>query len=955
VATNRIRSNDPINLFVLEVAVRQSVLASTTDLNVLEPLVEVGFNSIRDGDKEFYKRLTTGNDFFNDLQESTLLFSGTFTPVSLQANASFSPVPQPTAVPSFFDMRPEFNSHQTLSPSIPSIDFVLSSTPTTSVSNPSHSPVPYTSINPENQNMTKGSSQPSSQSLFTPSDYPSSTVVPSSQATFKINVPTKNAVSNSTVNPVLTAIIISAITVGTLSGICVLGIGLWFLHICTKKSSQQVNVGRESPKKKNDQKNQRSDHTETISANLNEQDKPPRTQHFIPKIMRLTKHRESLAQSTQDPQTGDGSRKNTKISVLPRRNRKVLDVDLASLDDSSIYTSLSMPIRPASQVQDEDMMNGNRKTGNSILPTRPTSQIQEVSKVNDIGSPKRDTHRNKHIPSNFDRSIDTSKSISSVSKKISKGPTIEDQLKKKIKPSRSEESDSSAILDFASTDVEDFIFGEEEGMLGAWAPISPIADRPDDWISQSMYDSGSKSGASSSKTITGITDYDSPLDLSRLNTSNIVIPDEYDLTDYIAKSNGKRYIDFDAIATRDFDSVSQSTQSSKTAQISNSISKDLHAFGTPTQFDTSAQYINLEETLENTSFNPEFRHSSQSFPTSPMPKNSFKSEAMANPIGLIAKRGDYAGSKLALNVNGKHFSSYPHKIVNPSTPIVSRKSEDQSASVFHRFGAPSNDYRISSHPTNKNGLQTKHFPTTKLHRSLSGSSSSSGGEFLYNVLERTLGPRSASADLESLSGRSHRSIEFHSSFGFPISGLRKSESSDALRQTRRSIRLENEENKDISMISPRTLFYDMQRLGQQLKVINSSSSAILSNQEAVTSSPVMSPIRTLSHSGLIPQRRVRKKTSVVVVPPGKLGIILASQRGGTGTFIAEVKNSSSLKGSVLPGDRLVAIDGVDVSAMVVAQVTSIMMEKSSKERKLTVLSSTRMNKGTIDVRTTNHK
>jgi type IV secretory pathway protease TraF len=930
----------------MEVAVRQSVLASTSDLNVLEPLVEMGFNSIRDGDKEFYKRLTTGNDFFNDLQESALLFTGTFTPDSGQANTTSSPAPQSTAVPSFDNARPDSNPEKTSKPSTPPIDSIPSINPTIfSSSNPLPSPVPNTSPNQENQNVTKGPSQPSSQLAFVPSSYPSSTIVPSLQTKLETNVPTINTVPSSTENPVLTAIIISAITIGTLAGLCVLGIGLWLLHICAKKSSQQGSHGSESTRNKNGQKKQRNHQTETIPTDAIERNKASTSQIFFPKVMRLNKHKESSAQTAFDFQT-DGSKRHPKLSVLPRRNRKVLDMDQASLDDSSIYTSLSMPIRPGSQFQEDDTIMESRKTGNGFVPSRQTNQNHDRGKTNKIGSPKSDVHGTKHILSNVERNVVAANPISSV-KKVSKDPKVVEVAERQMNQNRGEESDSSSNLDFASSDVEDFIFGEEEGMLGAWAPISPIADRHDDWISQAMYDSGSKSGASSSKTSIGITDYDSPLDLTRLNRSNVVIPEDYDLTSYITKSNEKRYIDFDAIASSDFDSVSQSTQSSKTEQISNSMSKDLRTYGTPSQQDISSQYINLDEKGENVSFNLAFGHSSQTSSTSPILRNSFNSDAGTDQAGVITKRGEYVRAKSTSTAYSKQRTSFPHKIVDQSTPTVSRKLDVQSPSVINRTAALSNDYALWSHPPTKNIVQTKPITKSKIHRSLSGSSSSSDGEFLFNVIERTLGPRSASADMESLSGRSNKSLEGKSHFVSPKRGLRKSESRDVLRQAKRLIHLDNEEKKDNSLMSPRTLFYDMQRLGQQLEAINSSSSAVLSNEKTLRLSSDTSPNGSLRRSDFVPQRKIGKKTSVVVVPPGKLGIILASRRGGIGTFIAEVKNSSSLKGAVLPGDRLVAIDGVDVSAMVVAQVTSIMMEKSSKERQLTVLSSTRINNGAV--------
>jgi len=76
---------------------------------------------------------------------------------------------------------------------------------------------------------------------------------------------------------------------------------------------------------------------------------------------------------------------------------------------------------------------------------------------------------------------------------------------------------------------------------------------------------------------------------------------------------------------------------------------------------------------------------------------------------------------------------------------------------------------------------------------------------------------------------------------------------------------------------------------------------------------------------------------VVVVPPGKLGVILADRHDGKGTVVSEVRSSSAMSGMLTPGDKLVAIDGEDVSDMVVSQITAMMAKKADRERYLTVI------------------
>ena len=84
---------------------------------------------------------------------------------------------------------------------------------------------------------------------------------------------------------------------------------------------------------------------------------------------------------------------------------------------------------------------------------------------------------------------------------------------------------------------------------------------------------------------------------------------------------------------------------------------------------------------------------------------------------------------------------------------------------------------------------------------------------------------------------------------------------------------------------------------------------------------------------------VRYSKTDVLAPPGKLGIILANKADSKGTVVSGVRTSSVLVDRISPGDRIVAIDGEDVSRMTVSEITTIMSRKSEYERRLTVLTS----------------
>lgn len=80
---------------------------------------------------------------------------------------------------------------------------------------------------------------------------------------------------------------------------------------------------------------------------------------------------------------------------------------------------------------------------------------------------------------------------------------------------------------------------------------------------------------------------------------------------------------------------------------------------------------------------------------------------------------------------------------------------------------------------------------------------------------------------------------------------------------------------------------------------------------------------------------------MVVAPPGKLGIILANKADSKGTVVSGVRTSSVLAEKISPGDRIIAIDGEDVSRMTVSEITTIMARKAEFERTLTVLTTTK--------------
>jgi hypothetical protein len=81
----------------------------------------------------------------------------------------------------------------------------------------------------------------------------------------------------------------------------------------------------------------------------------------------------------------------------------------------------------------------------------------------------------------------------------------------------------------------------------------------------------------------------------------------------------------------------------------------------------------------------------------------------------------------------------------------------------------------------------------------------------------------------------------------------------------------------------------------------------------------------------------RQSRISVVAPRGKLGIILVNKAGFQGTVVAGVRSSSVLADTIFSGDRILAIDGENVSLMTVSEIATIMARKSEFERTLSVL------------------
>jgi hypothetical protein len=244
--------------------------------------------------------------------------------------------------------------------------------------------------------------------------------------------------------------------------------------------------------------------------------------------------------------------------------------------------------------------------------------------------------------------------------------------------------------------------------------------------------------------------------------------------------------------------------------------------------------------------------------------------------------------------------------------------------------------------------------------------------WLFDEVTGALGPRGIAADLESLSGRSNRSKNSHGNKSHKSSRRKSSRKSSSRRhrsdrsvdshgsKTSRNSRYSHRSTKSfLSQMSEqsRSVANDLLRLERQLAMVasedNRDDSAVRPGSSGASQGGASagrgasrSTSRKTPSGGRsnFPSNAAANTTAVarrtkitVMAPPGKLGIILANKADSKGTVVSGVRTSSVLVDRISPGDRIVAIDGEDVSRMTVSEITTIMSRKAEYERRLTVL------------------
>lgn len=223
-------------------------------------------------------------------------------------------------------------------------------------------------------------------------------------------------------------------------------------------------------------------------------------------------------------------------------------------------------------------------------------------------------------------------------------------------------------------------------------------------------------------------------------------------------------------------------------------------------------------------------------------------------------------------------------------------------------------------------------------------------QWVFEDNNGVMGAQGIAADLESLGNQSrnsrisngNRSYRSHRSHRSSKSTSRRKKRSDESvgsrhsRNSKYSIRSRSSEVSEMSQQS-RSVANDLLRLEMQLAMVGSKSSSGEGGSGIRKQKKLESKSDSHRHSSARTVSMTKRIKTNIVAPAGKLGIILANKTDAKGTVVSGVRTTSVLANDITPGDRIIAIDGEDVSRMTVTEITAIMARKNDFERLLTVL------------------
>ena len=381
---------------------------------------------------------------------------------------------------------------------------------------------------------------------------------------------------------------------------------------------------------------------------------------------------------------------------------------------------------------------------------------------------------------------------------------------------------------------------------------------------------------------------------------------------------------------------------------------------------------------ENTENNEEASNSddlSYTLPQTMTPerKRSVVSESSSRPWSRAFAEGTAAVLSASFRgaENLKLPSSAPPQASRCGTP-----HPDESLGDFPELG-PVTDPPASDHMTHVDNLEVINVSDTSLSEMEEGSQSKSteapnnyprrttptskenaesgtdDHRWLLKAVAGALGPPAKGADSESLSGRSNQSlVSAQSAPVWPSTSGPSKRRKSSRRSSTRSVcsRSSRQSQRSQGSEESRSIKTDLQRLEVQLKLLNDREKEELPTGFGVSGEIKPAPPPPPPPPPVSPQSRHSATSSVrldIRAPPGRLGVILANRSDDQpGTVVSALRTSSALVGKILPGDVLVAIDGLDVSEMHVSEVTAIMSNKSQQEKILTVVTPSKSEENT---------
>ena len=231
--------------------------------------------------------------------------------------------------------------------------------------------------------------------------------------------------------------------------------------------------------------------------------------------------------------------------------------------------------------------------------------------------------------------------------------------------------------------------------------------------------------------------------------------------------------------------------------------------------------------------------------------------------------------------------------------------------------------------------------------------------WLMEKIEGTLGPKGANADISSISGKS--SVRPHHSQSNRQSHQKKRNGSAASYCSNNSGYSSHDVSSIMSVVSSimsttdivlnqkpeeikfgtsrSTLEMGIKHLEKQLEALDERNEVNTDSASSITmSSCTRASLATRSrHQQPLTNKRTTRNHILVLVPPGKLGVILGDQRDGKGAVINTIKAGSPVIEVLKKGDTLVAVDDVGVTGLNCNQITSLIASRADRERRFTVI------------------